>query len=199
MDRKELEMKLQKLEGFSEPKAVLEQYRTPARIASTLLWKAYMSGEIKGKKVCDLGCGTGTLAIGAKLLGASEVVGVDVDEGAIETARKNAERLDVTVEFEASEIGEFRAEADLVVQNPPFGSQKKGNDRPFIRKSLEIAPTVYSFHMSETEEFVKEYVKDLGGRIAFKERLKFPLSRTMPWHDEDLRTIKVTLYRFERS
>ena len=42
-----------------------------------------MKGDIEGKVVCDLGSGTGVLAIGASLLGAASVKGVEIDEKAV--------------------------------------------------------------------------------------------------------------------
>lgn len=199
MRKKELELKLQELEGFSEPKANLEQYQTPADVASMMLWHAFMQGDIQDKVVYDLGCGTGTLAIGAKLLGASRVIGFDVDSQVVEKARKNANELDMEINFKVSDIREVEGRADTVVQNPPFGSQKKGNDRPFIKKALEIAPVVYSLHLSETEDFIHSFVKELGGKITQQKELSLQLPRSMPWHDEDRKTINVTLYRFIRK
>lgn len=43
-----------------------------------------------GGRVLDYGCGSGVLAIAAGLLGASEVVGVDIDPQAVSAARDNA-------------------------------------------------------------------------------------------------------------
>ncbi|MCD6367858.1 MAG: 50S ribosomal protein L11 methyltransferase, partial [Candidatus Aenigmarchaeota archaeon] len=137
--KKDLEIVLQSLEIFSNPKPHLEQYSTPSSAAATLLWKAYMDGEIFEKVVYDLGCGTGILSIGAMLLGARKVVGVDLDADALRIARKNALRLGVNVSFVREDVKDLEARADVVVQNPPFGSQRKGNDRIFIEKSLEIA------------------------------------------------------------
>ena len=65
MKLKQLEMTLQRLAGFSRPRAALEQYQTPAPLAARLLYHALMKGDIGGKSVCDLGSGTGVLAIGA--------------------------------------------------------------------------------------------------------------------------------------
>lgn len=80
MKLKQLEMALQRLSGFSRPNAALEQYQTPAPLAARLLYHALMKGDIEGKHVVDLGCGTGILAIGAALLGAETVTGFDIDE-----------------------------------------------------------------------------------------------------------------------
>lgn len=48
-------------------------------------------------RVLDYGCGSGILAIAARLLGAGAVVGVDIDEQAVESTRQNAaaNRVDV--------------------------------------------------------------------------------------------------------
>ncbi len=45
-----------------------------------------------GKTVLDYGCGSGILAMVAKKMGAGEVIGVDIDPQAIESAKANAER-----------------------------------------------------------------------------------------------------------
>lgn len=54
-----------------------------------LMCKQLFETEIKGKRVLDMGTGTGVLAILAKQLGAGEVVGIDIDEWSIENAREN--------------------------------------------------------------------------------------------------------------
>ena len=68
--KKDLEIILSTLKGFERPKPELEQYTTPSSLAAELLWQAYIDGNIEGKIVVDLGCGTGILALGAAILGA---------------------------------------------------------------------------------------------------------------------------------
>jgi 2-polyprenyl-3-methyl-5-hydroxy-6-metoxy-1,4-benzoquinol methylase len=55
--------------------------------------------NIKGKTILDAGCGTGVAAVCFKLLGAKEVYGIDISEGALETARKLARQNKVKVTF----------------------------------------------------------------------------------------------------
>lgn len=198
MKKRKLEIILQKLQGFQDPKAELEQYPTPATVASTILWKAYMAGDIKGKVVYDLGCGTGTLAIGAALLDAKKAVGIDSDPSVIDVVEGNAGSAEADVSFRVMDISDVSGDADTVVQNPPFGAQSKGSDRPFIRKSLEAAPVVYSLHMSETEDFIRQYVEKLEARIDFREKMPLPMKSSMPWHTEKVKSIDVTLFRFVR-
>jgi ribosomal protein L11 methyltransferase len=52
-----------------------------------------------GKTVLDYGCGSGILAMVAKKVGAGEVVGVDIDPQAIESAADNAERNKCEIEY----------------------------------------------------------------------------------------------------
>lgn len=73
---------------------------------------------VKGKTVADVGCGTGILAIGACLLGASKVIATDIDEVAVEVTRENA--VLNKVEFEAFPADGFAGvpgEVDVLLSN----------------------------------------------------------------------------------
>ena len=70
-----------------------------------------------GTSVLDYGCGSGILAIAAALLGAREVVGVDIDELAVNAARSNAERNGVGCTHFRNATQELTGQFDLVVAN----------------------------------------------------------------------------------
>ena len=57
-----------------------------------LMIREMMRHELSGKRVLDMGCGTGVLGIYAAKLGASRVLGVDKDQWAYENALENVER-----------------------------------------------------------------------------------------------------------
>jgi ribosomal protein L11 methyltransferase len=78
---------------------------------------AYMATH-PGASVLDVGTGTGVLAIAAKRLGASRVVGTDNDPVSVELARENAE-VNGTPEVEMSgkELTAVEGRFDLVVAN----------------------------------------------------------------------------------
>ncbi len=79
-----------------------------------LQWLADLS--LMGKTVLDYGCGSGILAMAASALGASEVLGVDIDPQAVETARLNTEANQLTVAYATSD-DELHALYDVVVAN----------------------------------------------------------------------------------
>ena len=56
-----------------------------------------------GARVIDYGCGSGILAIAAARLGATDVVGIDIDPQALRATRDNALRNDVQIEVLGSE------------------------------------------------------------------------------------------------
>lgn len=72
-------------------------------------------------RVLDYGCGTGILAIAAKLVGAREAVGTDIDPQAVEAAVDNARMNDVEAEFvlpEGMKDGTFEIVVANILANP---------------------------------------------------------------------------------
>ncbi|MDF1557438.1 MAG: METTL5 family protein [ANME-2 cluster archaeon] len=197
MKKKQLEIMLEGVAGFPAPSAPLEQYTTPATIAAEMLYLAFMRGDLHNGVVYDMGCGTGILAIGAALLGVEEVMGFDVDESAILTARHNAQKLKVDVEFVCSPIEDVSGRASTVVMNPPFGAQVKGSDRPFLVKALELADVVYTIHNSGSYEFIKKFISPAV--VTERYHADFPIRRTFMFHKKDIEVVDVEIYRIENS
>jgi putative methylase len=198
--KRNLEIALSKVEAHPAPKAYLEQYTIPENIAAEILFiAAYVNDDIIGKNVVDLGCGTGRLAIGAALLGAKEVVGVDIDKTAVKLACKSATKLGVKdkTQWLVADIDVLQGVFDTVLQNPPFGVQKRRADRKFLQKSLEIAHKVYSLHKGESKKellkvlrkrriqvisiqpsaFLKNFIEKHGGKI----RAVYAMVMTIPY------------------
>lgn len=193
----ELERRLETVKGFPSPSSGLEQYQTPAPLAARLLFHAAVKGDITGKRVCDLGCGTGILAIGAALLGACEVVGVDTDEAVLATARDNARETGVEVTFLSGRIGDPAvpvsiSPCDTVVMNPPFGAQKAHADRPFIDAALQIAPITYGIFNGGSRQFIESYI---AGRGRVDEVISgiLPIRRTFSFHTRPNKEIPVQI------
>lgn len=76
-----------------------------------------------GKKVLDLCTGTGCILLSlAKMCRLAKAVGTDISLEAIETARKNAIRLEATAEFYCGDLFQAVPEEtyDIIVSNPPY-------------------------------------------------------------------------------
>ncbi|MDR3102674.1 MAG: METTL5 family protein [Methanocalculaceae archaeon] len=200
MKLRQLEIQLQKVRGFSHPRAEAEQYMTPAPLAARMLFHAAMNGDIVGVRVCDLGCGTGMLAIGAALLGA-EVAAVDFDPAVLVTAQENAEMFDVDISLVVARIGDetLGITADTAVMNPPFGAQKAAAhaDRPFLDAALTTAPVCYGIFNADSIPFITAYTK---GHAEIREKIATQL--TMPkqfaFHTKKSLNIPVEIVHLER-
>lgn len=84
---------------------------------TTWLCLQWLDAEVKaGESVLDYGCGSGILAIAAKLLGAGEVHGVDIDAQAMTASAQNAEQNHVAAQFFLPDAAPERS-YDLVVAN----------------------------------------------------------------------------------
>ena len=103
--------------------------------------------QVKGKRVFDVGTGTGVLAFLLLQSGAASVVATDCDERAVACARENAERLGLAKRFQVVQADLFpEGRADLVVSNPPWIPEPPKNrvdravfdeDSLFLRRFLE--------------------------------------------------------------
>ena len=197
MKKVQLERILQSLEALPSPRPDLEQYPTPAALAAEVAHMAHGRGDIEGRRVLDPGCGNGVLAVAAKLLGAVEVVGVDVDPRAIAVAVRNEERAYVDIEWRHGDVSSVEGSFDTVLMNPPFGSQKKHADLPFLDKALEVSRVVYSFHNRQTQEFLTHHIGARGARITQQLAYELPVRRMFRFHTDEVRRIPVLLLRIE--
>ena len=183
---------LQNSPEFKNPKPELEQYSTPVDIALEIIKHANSLGHLSGK-VVDLGCGTGRLAIGAAILGA-DVTGYEIDEEALEQAQNYSKKHNLSITWSNKAIENIEEKYDTVIMNPPFGSQRPGADRIFLKKALEISDHIWSIHMAETKKFVEEFVELNSGKVISSYEFNFPLKKTMPFHTKDINNQKAILY-----
>ncbi|XP_077218961.1 S-adenosyl-L-methionine-dependent methyltransferases superfamily protein isoform X2 [Tasmannia lanceolata] len=186
MKLKQLESLLGNLQQFSNPKVDLEQYPTGPHIASRLLFTAENTfGDVNGKVVADFGCGCGTLGLAGALLGADNVIGIDIDSQSLEIASLNAEDLELDMNLIWCDIKNLKLRGglvDTVVMNPPFGTRKKGSDMDFLFMGLKVASqAVYSLHKTTTRD------------------LRFDVPHLYKFHKKKEVDIAVDLWRFVPS
>lgn len=204
--KRHLEIAVENIPKFESPNIDLEQYPTSAPIVADLLWNANALGDIVNKSIFDLGCGTGVFSLSSLLLGAKSATGFDIDPHSIKIAKKTVEEMNVpNAHFFVKDIYDIDSRFtdselnfDTAITNPPFGAQsraKKGADRIFMELAMKSVDVVYSFHMSETEDFVKKYYEGLGGEVTHKFSYKFPLLNTYEFHTMETRDIDVVVFR----
>lgn len=173
----DLAIRLQQIKPHPEPKVELEQYTIPADLAADILFAAcYTYGDIEQKNVGDLGCGTGRLGLGASLLGAKYVVGVDLDRQSLAIALQNSKSSRLQVDWILGDIRTLRGAFDTVLMNPPFGTKQLHADVRFLETGMRLGSVVYSIHKSSTREFVLEWLRrhEVQPEIIIATQLEIP-------------------------
>ncbi len=218
----DLELFLSQIKPHPSPNVQLEQYTTSESVAATMLYlAAYTYGDIAGKRVLDLGCGTGRLALGSAFIGAESAVGIDIDRLAVKFAAENSAKLgfETKVEWVAGDINAVAGKFDTVLQNPPFGVQKRGADRVFLEKALQVADSVYSLHnhpftdeplmkrlrrnagllQVKASPFIARFVEAHSGRIEAVYAMLMTIPHMFDFHTKTRSEIIIDLYVIRRK
>ena len=132
----------------------LEQYTTSGDIAASWLAQIAAFGDLStDSSIADLGAGNGILGIGAALMGVSQVVLVEVDEQACSVAFQSIEQAGVSdsVEIFCKRVDDSLdlSGADLIISNPPWGTQKPKSDRPFLDAIIRSNTIAHLMHSAE--------------------------------------------------
>jgi putative methylase len=218
----ELEMLLSQIEPHPSPKASLEQYTIPVDVAAKMLYvAAYANNDIVDKNIVDLGCGTGRLALGAAFLGAKQVVGVDIDKNAVKLAFENSAKMGLKekVQWIAGDICVIHGDFDTVLQNPPFGVQKRKADRKFLEKALKMAKVIYSLHKRPEPDktllkelkackagivqvapspFLRRFIEGRGGKIRAVCAMIMTIPHMFSFHGKSKHEFVVDLFVIDR-
>jgi putative methylase len=199
LSKRQLEIQLGRLKILEKPNLKLEQYPVSSEAASELLYMAGFEHKDLDGRVIDLGTGTGRLAIGAALMGARKVVGVDTDKRAIALARENGETAKVQVEWVESDIEKVSGRFDTVIMNPPYGTRTSHADTEFLKKAIELAPVAYSIHKSSTRDFLVQLVTRSGWQVNQIRSMRMAIPHLFEFHEKKRATVEVDLYRIKRG
>ena len=90
-------------------------------------------------------------------------------------------------------------EAEIVVQNPPFGTKQEHADKKFLEKAFVIAPIIYSMHKLNTQKFVEAIAKDHGFKITDAWQYGFPIKSAFRFHEKPVQVIEVGLWRMMKT
>lgn len=116
------------IELIIEPKM---SFGTGHHATTRLMSKTLMNMPVAGKKVMDMGCGTGVLGILAAKLQAAEVKGIDIEEWAVENAIENAERNNVQMHI-------LLGGAECLIENEQFDIFLANINRNILMKDMDF-------------------------------------------------------------
>ena len=107
--------------------------------------REWLSRQCAGKRVLDLCCNTGGFGVYAAVRGASEVVGIDIDNDVLETARGNAKLNDARIRFVQADIFPWLRDAatqgeqfDVVILDPAKMTRDREQVIPALKKYLDM-------------------------------------------------------------
>ncbi|EMM76501.1 50S ribosomal protein L11 methyltransferase [Leptospira santarosai] len=129
--------------------------------------------NLSGKKVADVGTGSGILSVAAARSGASSILAVDIDPNSVRSASFNRDENDIPSEILVVEEGGFDHEKiqeqtwDLLIANITFAVLKAN-----IQKIASIKTDHFLFSgiiTERREEFLKLLKDSVGGENVFSQ------------------------------
>ena len=131
---------------------------------TSLILRQLLSLDLKGRKVVDVGTGTGILAILAAMCGATDVTGIEIDpfafENAVENVRTNG-HPEITMKLGDASCLEGITDADLLLAN--INRNVITADLPAYVRAVRMGGTVIlSGFYIEDVEVVRPVAESLG-------------------------------------
>ncbi|MEH6414642.1 class I SAM-dependent rRNA methyltransferase [Pseudomonas sp. CGJS7] len=107
--------------------------------------REWLSQQVAGKRVLDLCCNTGGFGVYAKVRGAEEVIGVDIDADVINIAKGNAKLNGASVKFVQADIfpylrdmGNSGERFDVVILDPAKMTRDREQVIAALKKYLDM-------------------------------------------------------------
>lgn len=159
------------------PDVLIPRMETEELVWHVIDW-VQKNKELNSPRIVDVGTGSGIIAVTLALeLSSARVQAVDIDSRALETAKRNVERLQALVTFHQESFLEGMAarkeQADVIVSNPPYIPQEEWEQLdPLVRdKEPEVALVGKGKEgIQSYEEIINRAVEVLapGGLLAFE-------------------------------
>jgi predicted RNA methylase len=89
----------------------------------------------------------------------------------------------------------FKNYFDLVIMNPPFGTQRFGIDFVFLQRATQLSCPIISLHKNHEnfDKKVRELLKKSRYEIVTSKLVSFPLEKSMTFHKKQFQEIKTKI------
>ncbi|MDP4012387.1 MAG: class I SAM-dependent methyltransferase [Candidatus Nanoarchaeia archaeon] len=147
-------------------------YGEVPRVGKDTLKFTEVVSKQKGKKVLDLGTGSGFIGIYLALEG-REVTSSDINPNALEVAKENAFNLNAEIKFILSDLfNNIHDKFDLILFNPPMGNTTGKRRFEFVKRlipktklTLKLATSLFT---NARKDLLKRFV--ISGRYHLTEK-----------------------------
>ena len=133
-----------------------------------LVCKAMFETDFNNKRVLDMGCGTGILAIFANFLGSKDITAIDIDEWCVENSIENCSSNN------CNDIIVKKGDVELINQSPLFDVIIANINKNILKRHLPV----YSEKLaSKGKLFLSGFFKtDIAELVEVAEMLNFKFS-----------------------
>ncbi|MCI9063824.1 MAG: peptide chain release factor N(5)-glutamine methyltransferase [Clostridia bacterium] len=153
-------------------KVLIPRFETELLVSKTIDYiKHYFNKTVK---IIDLGTGSGAIAITLKKNISCAVDAIDISDGALETARKNAVKNNVDINFfESDMLDSVTDKYDVIISNPPYIAYNEEIED--IVKDNE--PAIALFAENNGLEFYERILSNASKHINNKAIIAFETGR----------------------
>ena len=161
---------------------LIPRFETEELVLNTINFiKEYFNNKVK---ILDIGTGSGAIAISIKKEVNSEVYATDISKEALEVAKENAERNNVSINFINTNIYDgIKDKFDIIISNPPYIRYDEEIDE--IVKNNE--PHIALYADNNGLYFYEEILKNINTILNDKYLIAFEIGKDQ---GEDINKLK---------
>lgn len=161
---------------------LIPRFETEELVLNTINFiKEYFNNKVK---ILDIGTGSGAIAISIKKEVNSEVYATDISKEALEVAKENAERNNVSINFINTNIYDgIKDKFDIIISNPPYIRYDEEIDE--IVKNNE--PHIALYADNNGLYFYEEILKNINSILNDKYLIAFEIGKDQ---GEDINKLK---------
>ncbi|MHA1978097.1 MAG: METTL5 family protein [Candidatus Hodarchaeales archaeon] len=200
----EIKAFVNQIKTFTDPKIISEQYSLPSDLISFIL--ILVKKDLSNCNIVDLGCGTGRFTLPISKHFSNRVLGVDNDFTVLNEIYTNMKKLNLQIDLlntsiEFVEANKWKHLFQTTIMNPPFGTQRRGIDQVFLRKSLSYSEVVLSLHKTskKSRNLWKKIASSHDKQIELLSTIEFSLPRTFNFHRRNQHSVTIDLVRFSNK